>query len=478
MRGLFVVAVLMTGCFHRLDGWQASSVGTPGDLPLEQVVQQALPSVVLVVNHRDDGKVGYGAGLLLGPNAQVLTSLHVVQHAQSLAVVLYRPDFVSYTPMDGGLDRFLFENEKHLNAARVLRHDEPNDLALLKVEADTSAYAPPRFAQQLPRRGEPVLVLGHPEETLWSFTSGMVSALHHGAIQHDAALNPGSSGGPLLNARGEVVGINTARLFGNAQGVSFARPVEIAQWLVAGRSEPKRLDQSTPDRAAANCLLAQESASPGLAECFDWEGWFASMRDAAKGLSPQVTLADFDAAVARLGGPEALIAERKEETRAELRGEPLPSAEPARSSVPSQLRALLDAGERFEQQRNERVKSRNGLKVNLADGAAVREVLRKGMRIDRVERVRADLTWLSLTGRNTDGSEYRYSEAWVLRDGRWLQRWPTTQAELALLPKDFPPPLLLADEAELRLRLHALGILYPNARRAAASHVCCDESEC
>lgn len=477
MRGLLLFVVLALGCTHRLDGWRAATVGTPGDLPLDLVVQQALPSVVLVVNHRDDGKTGYGAGLLLGPNAQVLTSLHVVQHAQSLAVVLYRPDFVSYTPMDGGLDRFLFENEKRLSAGRILRRDEPNDLALLKVEADTSSCSAPRFATEPPRRGEPVLVLGHPEETLWSFTSGMVSALHHGAIQHDAALNPGSSGGPLLNARGEVIGINTSRLFGNAQGVSFARPVEVAGWLMTGEGAPSHLDLSTPERAAANCLLAQESGSPSYADCFDWQGWFASMRESAKALSPSVPLSTFDGAVAKLGGPQALIAERKEETRAFARGEPWVSDGPARANLPTSLSGLLDRWEQVTAQRSEQVAARNGLKVNLADLAAIREVLRKGMRIDQVAHVRGDLAWLLLTGRNTDGTEYRYSEAWALRDGRWLQRWPTTSDDTKLLPNGFPPPLILGDEAELKLQLNALGIVFPNAERAVhASKGCCDDA--
>ena len=94
-----------------------------------------------------------------------------------------------------------------------------------------------------------------------------------------------------------------------------------------------------------------------------------------------------------------------------------------------------------------------------------------------VENVRDDLAWLELTGRNTDGSEYRYSEAWVRRDGRWLQRWPATLEDVKSLPAGFPPPLMLGEEAELKLRLSALGIVFPNARRAAAHKGCCDD-EC
>ncbi|MBS1153152.1 MAG: peptidase, partial [Myxococcaceae bacterium] len=258
---------LASGCLHRLDGWEGNATGTPGDLPLSQVVTQTLPSVVLIFNTRPDGKTGFGAGLLLGPGGLVLTNLHVVGDSKGLGAILYRPDLVSYTPMDGGLDRFLFENQRHVVRAQIVRADPTMDLALVRIEADTRGFPTPKFARDLPRRGDPVLALGHPQETLWSFTSGVLSALHHGAIQHDAAINPGSSGGPLLNARGEVIGINTARLYSGTEGVGFARPVAVAQWLIAGASSPLapssplELDLSDPAHASASCLRAQELAS-------------------------------------------------------------------------------------------------------------------------------------------------------------------------------------------------------------------------
>jgi hypothetical protein len=251
----------------------------------------------------------------------------------------------------------------------------------------------------------------------------------------------------------------------------------VAEWLLTGTGQPPPLDLGTPEHAATNCLLAQESGSPAFADCFDWEGWFQSTRESVKGMSPAVSLADFDRAVARLGGPEALIAERREETRAFSRGERWVSDAPARSSLPQQLAGLLDAWEQVSSKRSDRVASRNGLKVNLGDAAAIREVLHKGMRIDQVARVKGDLAWLLLTGRNTDGSEYRYSEAWALRDGRWLQRWPATNDDTRLLPAGFPPPLLMGDEGELKLRLNALGIVFPNEERAAHnSKGCCDDA--
>ena len=159
MKQPVVAAALMialagpSACLHRLDGWEGNAVGTPGDLPLSQVVTQALPSVVLLFNSREDGKTLFGAGLLLGPNGLVLTNLHVVGDSKGLGAILYRPDLVSYTPMDGGLDRFLFENQRHVVAAQIVRSDPTMDLALVRIEADTTGAPTPKFALDLPRRG-------------------------------------------------------------------------------------------------------------------------------------------------------------------------------------------------------------------------------------------------------------------------------------------------------------------------------------
>src|SRR6202008_2203894 len=139
------------------------------------------------------------------------------------------------------------------------REDPTLDLAVIHINADTSKYPVPRFASELPCRGEPVLALGHPQETVWSFTSGVVSTLHHAAIQHDAAINPGSSGGPLLNSRGEVIGINTSKLFSGTDGVAFARPIDLARGLIGWEAHCE-IDLATPQAAATSCIRAQEIA--------------------------------------------------------------------------------------------------------------------------------------------------------------------------------------------------------------------------
>jgi hypothetical protein len=463
---VLVAPIALCGCLKRLDGWQANANGNPTDLPLTQVVTAALPSVVLLFNSRNDGKTIFGAGLLLGPNGLVLTNLHVVGDTKGIGAILYRPDLVSYTPMDGGLDRFLFENQRHVITAQLVRADPTMDLALVHIDADTTGFPTPKFATELPRRGDPVLALGHPQETVWSFTSGVVSALHSGSIQHDAAINPGSSGGPLLNARGEVIGINTSRLFSGTAGVGFARPVSVAQWLINGSSAPAELDLSDPAKASASCLRAQEMASPNLAECFDWQLRWEQLVSSANELKARVDPKLVDQALEKTGGAKVWIAAGKEDVRTFIRSSQvgvMPKPPPpvvVLPPLPETLAFAVQEARDVDATRTKRVRERNGLKLDLTDQGAVRQVLRKGVRIEQVEQVRPDFAWVLLVGRNLDGSEYRFSEAWGKRDGQWGQHWPPLAADLALLPEEFAPPLDLPAEAGVKLKLRLLGQLY------------------
>ena len=200
----------------------------------------------------------------------VVTSLHVVDGEGELSAMLYRPNRPSYTPMDGGLARFLFENQADLVRATRVASDGVTDLAVVRVEADTSQLPRLVWAADEVRAGDRVLALGHPQETVWSFTSGMVSSIHLGAIQHDAAINPGNSGGPLIDMSGQVVGINTAKLLSTA-GVGFARPIAMAGYLIDQATAPFDPDLATPEKAILSCARASELASPSYYNCLDWD---------------------------------------------------------------------------------------------------------------------------------------------------------------------------------------------------------------
>ena len=169
------------------------------------------PSVALV-----RGADGHGAGVLWTADGLIVTNDHVV-----------RGDRAAVELSDGRcLD------------ARVLARDRDNDLALLRVPAHSLPAAPLGDSQSL-RVGELIVAVGHPWGVRETATLGIVSATGVGAwtgrtrrdvLQADVALAPGNSGGPLVNVRGEVVGIASMIL---SPGIALAVPAHIARRFVA-----------------------------------------------------------------------------------------------------------------------------------------------------------------------------------------------------------------------------------------------------
>ncbi len=163
-----------------------------------------------------------GTGVLISPEGLILTNGHVIQGATSITVVLRQAD-----GQDAGYK------------ARVLALDRTMDLALLKIDAKASLPFLEFGDSRRLKPGEWVVAIGNPFGFGNSVTVGVVSGTGRsiGAgpfdnfIQTDASINPGNSGGPLLNTRGEIVGINTA-IVAAGQGIGFAIPSEQArEWL-------------------------------------------------------------------------------------------------------------------------------------------------------------------------------------------------------------------------------------------------------
>ncbi len=191
-----------------------------GSSLVPRIVARALPAVVSITTRQIEydqfnqpaSTRGLGSGFLLDRSGHVLTNNHVVEGAEEIKVAL----------TDGRVFR----------AARV-GADRFNDLAVLKIEGRGLPVLRLGASSKL-AVGETVVAIGSP---LWieggpTVTAGVVSALGrtmeqpglpmlHNLIQTDAAINPGNSGGPLLNLRGEVVGINTA-VIASAHGIGFA----------------------------------------------------------------------------------------------------------------------------------------------------------------------------------------------------------------------------------------------------------------
>ena len=167
-----------------------------------------------------DRERGQGSGVLIDSNGLVLTNAHVVE----------RVDDVSVTMADGTICD-----------GKVLGTDAVTDLALVKIEdLNNASFAPLGNSEDL-EVGDWAIALGTPYGLEKTVTLGIVSSLHRDInslgfsdkrldlIQTDAAINPGNSGGPLINSKGEVIGINTLVRSGPGAGLGFAIPINLAK---------------------------------------------------------------------------------------------------------------------------------------------------------------------------------------------------------------------------------------------------------
>ncbi|ADP78804.1 S1C family serine protease [Pseudofrankia inefficax] len=214
----------------------SATVPVTGAGSVADVASKALPSVVTVEVQGHDGSTG--AGVIIRSDGYILTNAHVIASATGGdKIVISRYQDVTQLP------------------AHLVGQDPKTDLAVIKIDSGASLPAA-TLGQSAPLRvGDPVIAIGAPLGLSGTVTTGIVSALDRsptepvaggattvlaGAIQTDAAINPGSSGGPLLDALGQVIGINTAigavpGAPGGADGqtgsigVGFAIPIDYAR---------------------------------------------------------------------------------------------------------------------------------------------------------------------------------------------------------------------------------------------------------
>ena len=200
------------------------------------VVERAGPSVASVHVHGRpadrEAPAGNGSGFLFTPDGYLLTNSHVVRAGQP-----------GSGPLTGKRHRVSLSDGREFEA-RWVGDDPDSDLAVLCIDGTSrGALVPLTLGRSSTlRRGEIAIAIGNPLGFEHTVTAGIVSALGRSmrsftgrlipdVIQTDAALNPGNSGGPLLNSRGEVIGINTAIIRG-AQSISFAVAIDIAAWVI------------------------------------------------------------------------------------------------------------------------------------------------------------------------------------------------------------------------------------------------------
>jgi putative serine protease PepD len=252
----------------------ANTVAAPGSV--QQVAAAVLPSVVSI-EVQAGRTADEGSGVILTSDGLILTNNHVVEAAATTGTITV--GFHDGTTAD----------------ATIVGRDPTSDLAVLRAKGVTT-LRPATFGQSADLQvGQPVVAIGSPLGLSGTVTSGIVSALNRpvrtgdtqtqdngqdtviDAVQTDAAINPGNSGGPLVNMRGEVVGINSAIASlgqgqeqggqGGSIGLGFAIPSDeaqpIAQQLAqSGRANHAQLGVSVQDTAAGATLLQVQANGP------------------------------------------------------------------------------------------------------------------------------------------------------------------------------------------------------------------------
>ena len=244
----------------------ASSVNRDETNVINQIYKADGDGVAFIESQEAEG-VASGSGIVIDSEGHVLTNNHVVEGASQVSVKL--------------------SSEGNAYPATVVGAEPDSDLALLQVQAPADQLHPLTLGDSAGMEvGDPVVAIGNPFDLERTVTSGIVSALQReiqapngvtidNVIQTDAAINPGNSGGPLINADGEVIGINSQIETGGSGsegnvGIGFAIPIDTA------KEEIQRLEQGGSSQSggeaqpgAAFLGISGTSITPELAGAFN-----------------------------------------------------------------------------------------------------------------------------------------------------------------------------------------------------------------
>ena len=225
---------------------------TPGGLSAREIYRRRAPGVVFIRAQTVDpqqspfdlsgttgGAESTGSGFVLDDKGLILTNAHLVENATAIDVTF---------------------SDHHTVSGLPVGKDADTDLALLRVPPDGLELDPLELGSSSSVRvGDPTVAIGNPFGLEQTLTTGVVSALQRrltapsgfridNVIQTDAALNPGNSGGPLLDARGRVVGINSQIATGSGSdgnvGIGFAVPIDTAKSVIPQLEEAGRVERA------------------------------------------------------------------------------------------------------------------------------------------------------------------------------------------------------------------------------------------
>lgn len=197
----------------------------------KELFKKCAPSVVYIVAENAEGKwVSKGSGFFVGEKCNVVTNYHVITNSLKSYVA---------TIKDGNIDKRYKVNE-------IIAENKEQDVAILSLDIKPKSEPALRINKELPVTGEDIIAIGNPQGYVQSISKGIVSAIREQepygqVIQMDVAVSPGSSGGPIINMNGEVIGMTT---FIDAQkdseGLNFAVPGKTIHDLLKDAGMPEK----------------------------------------------------------------------------------------------------------------------------------------------------------------------------------------------------------------------------------------------
>lgn len=191
----------------------------------DTVLKQKMAVVTIYILDKDGVDIASGSGFIIDSKGLIATNYHVISK------VIEEKNIFVIVRMEDGTLRYV---------ESILLYDEINDLAILKIDGGKSDLPKIKLATEITKQGQDIVVIGSPLGLETTVSTGIISGIREkGLIQITAPISPGSSGGPVLNLRGEVIGITTFIIVGG-QNLNFAIPIKYLSALMSETKKQKR----------------------------------------------------------------------------------------------------------------------------------------------------------------------------------------------------------------------------------------------